>query len=259
MQEKQPSGTGTRFLDAFAEGVESSTRGPSESSESQPLSAIYPSPPDKPSWLNSFAPALCGPARLIPPLIPYLNSTTPVPIGNITITFPLSPDHHLLTLAQYNVLRATFTNMKILSVLDSLPHECAAAMQILALLPGPEPGSTLPESLTPTLVQKTIPHESWIDSVPFAPMRDNLILLRGTYNGDDLCSDLCGGLYDGFDDVELKGVLVWSDPWRAESWELTEGFAKKWKPLLRGCGKFMESTNRWRARRGEDRLVFEIE
>ena len=86
-------------------------------------------------------------------------------------------------------------------------------------------------------------------------MRDNLIRLQGEYDADELCADLCGGLYDGFDEVELRGILVWGEPWRGDGWEVTEGFARKWGVLLRGCGGLMEATNRYRAARGEGRLV----
>jgi hypothetical protein len=58
--------------------------------------------------------------------------------------------------------------------------------------------------------------------------------------------------------VEKRGVLVWSDPWRADGWEVTEGFLKKWGRLLKGCRELIESTNRWRELRGEEPLVIEI-
>jgi hypothetical protein len=89
-------------------------------------------------------------------------------------------------------------------------------------------------------------------------MRDNMILLTGKYDHDDLCNDLVGGLYEGFNDVEMRGMIVWSDPWHPDGWEITEGFVRKWGFLLRGCGKLIESTNRWRALRYEERLVVEV-
>jgi hypothetical protein len=39
----------------------------------------------------------------------------------------------------------------------------------------------LPGSLRPTLVQRTVPHESVIDRIPHPDLRDRLILLRGTF------------------------------------------------------------------------------
>jgi hypothetical protein len=41
-------------------------------------------------------------------------------------------------------------------------------------------------------------------------------------------------------------------------WEVTEGFLRKWGFLLEGCDELIESTNRWRALRGEERLIIEL-
>lgn len=89
-------------------------------------------------------------------------------------------------------------------------------------------------------------------------MRDNLIIHYDEFDDDDLCCDMLGGLYEGFNDVERRGLIAWSDPWCPAGWEVTEGFVAKWAFLLRGCGELMEATNRWRARRGEDPLVVEL-
>lgn len=85
-------------------------------------------------------------------------------------------------------------------------------------------------------------------------MRDNLILSYGTIDEDDLCSDMVGGLFEGYSDLEERGVLVWSDPWCVGGWEVTQGFCNKWGGLLRGCYDFVEVSNRWRALRGEEKL-----
>lgn len=89
-------------------------------------------------------------------------------------------------------------------------------------------------------------------------MRDNLILNAGKIDEDDLCCDLVGGLYEGFNEVEQRGIMVWGEPWREDGWEVSEGFVKKWGFMLRGCGELVEATNRWRARRGEAALVVEV-
>jgi hypothetical protein len=75
---------------------------------------------------------------------------------------------------------------------------------------------------------------------------------------DELSADVYGGLFEGFSDLEAQGLLLWGDPWRQDSWELTEGFIKKWGFLLKGCVELVEATNRWRESRGEDRLVVEV-
>jgi hypothetical protein len=192
---------------------------------------------------------------LISPLIPYLSSAT---INNPPppIIFPLAPDHHLLTLVQYNVQRATFSNLAILSLLDSIPLECRAALAALPL--SVKPPTTIPPSLQPTLLQQSTPHDYWIRIVPFPAMRDNLILNSGKFDVDDLCCDLVGGLYEGFNDVEGRGIMVWGEPWSQDGWEVSEGFVRKWGFLLKGCRELIEATNRWRESRGEERLVVDI-
>jgi hypothetical protein len=67
-----------------------------------------------------------------------------------------------------------------------------------------------------------------------------------------------GGLFEGFDDVECNGLLLWGEPWSETGWEVTEGFAKKWAFLLQGCDTYIEATNKYRAARGEDPLVVEM-
>ncbi|KAF2468690.1 uncharacterized protein BDR25DRAFT_343988 [Lindgomyces ingoldianus] len=192
---------------------------------------------------------------LIHPVIPYLK-----PLGCLTqsdippFRFPLSPDHYLITLIQYNVLRASITNHAIVSIMHTIPAECRAALTI-QLLPRP---TTLPPSLLPTPLQKSTIHAPWIDAVPSPPLRDNLIQHYGTWDVDDWCEDVMGGLYEGFDDCKQRGMLVWGDPWREESWEFSEGFVEKWGWMLKGCRELVEATNRWRESRGEERLVVEV-
>jgi hypothetical protein len=92
---------------------------------------------------------------------------------------------------------------------QTMPVECGSSL-VIATLPTPD---EIPPNLWPTPLQKAIPHEPWIDLFPVGTMRDNLILNSGKYDEDEFCDDMCGGLYDGFDDVQLRGILVWSDPW----------------------------------------------
>jgi uncharacterized protein DUF3425 len=194
--------------------------------------------------------------QVIPPLIPYLDDlTAPLNLATFRVIFPLSPDHHLITLMQYNVLRATMTNLAILSLLEQLPIECGAAREVIALLPVP---GTIPPNFRPTPLQLSAPHPYWIDALPDPALRDNLIRFQGDVDEDELCQDLCGGLYDGFDEIDLRGILVWGDSWRPDGWEVTEGFLRKWGFVLRGCDEIMDATNKFRAARGEEPLVVEM-
>ncbi|KAF2251473.1 hypothetical protein BU26DRAFT_423746, partial [Trematosphaeria pertusa] len=180
--------------------------------------------------------------------------------------FAYSPGYHyLLTLIQYNVMRAVITNLSLCQILQQLPLECRAALNIPLIH---HPPSTLPPTFTKTKIQREMEHNSWIDAVVCAQLRDNLILAAaGRMQGcegrkldeDELCDDVCGGLYEGYDDSAARGLLVWSDPWRVSSWEISPGFAAKWGFLLRGCREMVESTNRWREARGEEPLVIEVE
>jgi hypothetical protein len=81
------------------------------------------------------------------------------------------------------------------------------------------------------------------------------------YDEDEMCEDMCGGLFDEYPDcpAQQQGFLVWGDPWRTQSWEMSKGFVEKWSWLLKGCSTLLESTNKYREQRGEERLVVEIE
>jgi hypothetical protein len=146
------------------------------------------------------------------------------------------------------------TNMTVLSMQNILPLECTGALSI-GVLSMPHPATPVPPTLRPTVVQATIPHDPWIDLVPFPAMRDSLILHRSDFDEDDFCCDMLGGLFEGFDDIELRGIMVWGDPWLEESYEVTEGFARKWRWLLEGCEQLMRSTENWRRKRGLASLV----
>ena len=192
--------------------------------------------------------------ELILPVIPYLTDS----VSNFTIPpfrFPISPDHQLLPLIQYNVLRAIMTNMCLMSLLHHIPIECGAALAIPLVSIDVQ---TVPPWLLPTKKQLSVPHDPWIDTFPVAAMRDNLITYQDELDTDDLCCDVVGGLYEGYNDLEKRGLLVWSDPWTPDGWEVTEGFVGKWGFLLKGCDDLLHATNRWRTMRGEDRLIFEV-
>ncbi|KAH8882956.1 hypothetical protein GQ53DRAFT_753258 [Thozetella sp. PMI_491] len=168
--------------------------------------------------------------------------------------FPLSADHKLITLVQYNVIRGLFTNIMLLGLQDEIISECDYNLNIA---PMPYLPAVAPCNFEWTTVQKTIKHPSWIDTTPSPEMRDNLILNLDLVDQDALCDDLVGGIYDGFNDIEVRGLILWGDPWDIDGWEVTEGFAKRWGPLLlKGCKGVLDATNRWRESRGEEELVF---
>ena len=179
------------------------------------------------------------------------------------MTFPLSSDH-FITLLQFNVLRGCLANRELLSRFkpDSTPHqECSdAALHVLPDLSA-SALQTLPQSLWPTTLQRTEPHERWIDIIPHPGFRDNCIRATGTFDEDQLWSDTMGGLFEGFPDseIEQRGIIMWSPPWSTCGWELSEGFWCRWGWLLTGCRDVLDATNAWRRSRGEEPFAFEVE
>ncbi|KAG8157738.1 hypothetical protein KVR01_012400 [Diaporthe batatas] len=216
------------------------------------------------------------PATASGPRLPMLynadRSSTPPGFA-----FPLSRDH-LITIIELNVYRASLTNVYILGAYSLL---CNAACGYAAdnseppLFPwtGYQPSGNIPDSLRPTPLQQSTPHEVWIDLLPSPRMRDNAIVAvaEGRLRQDDFCADilrgLCGegtgqgGTARGGEYAGEARLIVWNDPWDPSGWEVTEGFLRKWGFLVRGDGQddILRATNRWRALRGEDPIVFEVE
>ncbi|KAL2854771.1 hypothetical protein BJX68DRAFT_253977 [Aspergillus pseudodeflectus] len=175
--------------------------------------------------------------------------------------FPLCPDH-LITLVQYNALRALAVNRALTNQLLTTPLSCTD--EVIHLLPSPSTPQhihSLPASLHPTHLQQTIPHGDWIDLFPSPEGRDRLIRAAGTFDEDELWEDCIGGLYEGFPDDEIsrRGLIAWSPPWDVSGWEMSEGFVSKWGWLFAGLPGMLEATNQWRVQRGEGALVWEVD
>ncbi|RHZ62469.1 NmrA-like family protein [Aspergillus thermomutatus] len=101
----------------------------------------------------------------------------------------------------------------------------------------------------------SVPHHPWIDLLPVAELRDNLLCQsETTYDAAQLCRDM-----QGFQSVSSGrgGVIVWGEPWDQQGWEVTEAFVQKWPWVVRGSRSLLESTNYWRAKRGEPALYFQ--
>jgi hypothetical protein len=169
--------------------------------------------------------------------------------------YPL-PSDHLLTLVHYNVLRAFISNAICLG-LDpnricfelSSPFTSSEAKTI----------RTLPPALHPTSLQFTRPHHPFIDIFPSATVRNNVLsAAKDSFDENELWRDIFGTrfLVGNIGVKENMGMVVWGEPWRVESWEVTEGCWRKWNWMLKGCGKLLEATNFWRKQRGED--AFEL-
>jgi hypothetical protein len=170
------------------------------------------------------------------------------------VLYPISRDH-LLPLVEYNVFRATSTNLQILG--RKLRGSACSFGGNNPIFPSPYAGVNVPNSLKPTLLQQSSLYEEWIDILPSPKMRDNAIRSRHLYTVGELCADLLGGLMGKRNDIDT-GLIVWSNPWEPSGWELTEGFIRKWGFLIQGCSDLFESTNRWREVRGEEPLFTDL-
>jgi len=102
----------------------------------------------------------------------------------------------------------------------------------------------LPSSLRPTLVQRTVPHESVIDAILHPELRDRMILLRGRF-------DLVDCLHDYRHAVNIHG----DDVLAHSNWEIMEPWLQKYKFLVDQAT--LNICNRWRRERGESELRIE--
>lgn len=161
--------------------------------------------------------------------------------------------------------------------LDELCHSYSVVLPI---------GPGIPNDLNPTQSQMSILHAVWFNLLPFQAMRENLIRWQSSFNHDEFIADLigdasidlldvlgsqsaCSGIepevrgriISGDDDevtANRNGLIVWGEPHSVDSWEATPGFLKKWAWAVLGCEELIESSNRWRAVRGEEPLRFSV-
>ncbi|EWG53477.1 hypothetical protein FVEG_17127 [Fusarium verticillioides 7600] len=193
--------------------------------------------------------------RLIPPLLQYSAFTGAIQPPR-PIVFPLSADHCLITLVQYNVVRALLQNMSLLSLLHHLPPGCRSSFGVSEI--DTIAVKHIPSDLQATSLQRMRTPPFWINALPFPKLRYNLILMADRYDSRELLLDLGLRVYEGFNDIERCGFLVWGHPWLATSWEVSEGFVRRWGFLLKGCPEVVDSADRWRRLRGEERLVVDV-
>lgn len=202
-----------------------------------------------------------------------------------SLVFPLSSDH-LIRLIHQNVMSGLMNNKYLLTkttyitkpivsgpafVIPPSHDFCDGLTLIHPIIDRP-----LPYSLHPTPLQMSVPHSSWMNQFPSPRLRDNLIVNESIIDVAELLHDVFGESnnsnirspnkidhdvsitspreIDQDADVESRGLIIWGDPWDTESWEITQGFMRKWAWLLEGCEDLIEVSNRWRARRHEDPL-----
>ncbi|KAK9365070.1 hypothetical protein V1509DRAFT_424058 [Lipomyces kononenkoae] len=157
---------------------------------------------------------------------------------------------NLFTLVNFNVFRALHRNSYALGI-NMEWMKCDASSPFNSM---DDPDfSCTPPLLCPSAMQRTVPHHPWIDLFPFPVMRDNILRAGEDYDDTELCIDLVE-FCNVAGDADRTGLVVWGEPSDPYSWEVSEGFAKKWAWVISGCWDLFESTNYWRARRGEKKL-----
>ncbi|ENH75643.1 hypothetical protein FOC1_g10001906 [Fusarium oxysporum f. sp. cubense race 1] len=209
--------------------------------------------------------------------------STPQPIN---INFPL-PSDQLLHLIQFNVYRAFISIKRTINTISLDPTTCPVFGPCLDDTTRYPPNPNIPSSLAPTVLQQTQYHFPWINIMPFARLRDNLIRREGRFDNFELWRDLVGDLmsytaapwqrgtpfsfsastpeteqsrgfmlenYIDTDEITAgrNGLIIWGEPHDMQSWEATPGFLTKWSWAVEGCEELVEVSNRWRIRRGAE-------
>lgn len=163
----------------------------------------------------------------------------------------------LAQLINRNFLSAAITNAQHLGI-------DLAALQNGTAIRTPRPSDRqVPATLSPVELQHQVSHDPIIDTIPHARLRFNI--LRGIAAGSvdaaafSKCIRASGALEEVNGSWLRGGVVVWSFPEQAASWELSEPFVRRWAFLLQGCEDLIGATNSWRARRGERTFPVSLE
>ncbi|CAI7669428.1 unnamed protein product [Penicillium manginii] len=159
---------------------------------------------------------------------------------------------HLISLSRLNVHKAIHENIFAIGMTPKWMQD-DDSISIFNLSQPSFSIQGIPPCLRPSYIQLHVPHHPWLDFFPFPRMRDCMILAGDSFDDDDLCHDLMA-FWDTRNTAAT--LLVWGNSWEAKNWEVTEGFARKWKWLLLDSPELLISTNRWRRSRGEKPFVW---
>ena len=135
---------------------------PKRASISTPVTSINKTEAQIPCWIEDEQTISVVPDPIAKTLHGTGNPLISRPARSII--FPLTPDH-LITLLQFNVIRACVVNRRLLLPL-SMAFDSKCSSDALHVLPSPSTPQSLPWSLHPTVLQRTVPHEEWIDIIP---------------------------------------------------------------------------------------------
>ncbi|KAF2010525.1 hypothetical protein BU24DRAFT_356431 [Aaosphaeria arxii CBS 175.79] len=153
----------------------------------------------------------------------------------------------LLSLVKFNVLRGLLMNMKSLNLSSSWLFDENA---VSAIYTGHFNGN-VPDSLRPTHLQRTVEHHPWLDLFPFPAMRDNMLMAYNNFDENRLSGVLVGVCNSP---RTRQGLIIWREAWDPYGWEATQEFHDNYGWLLKGCPELIQSSNSWRAQRGEGPL-----
>ena len=155
----------------------------------------------------------------------------------------------LAQLINRNFMAATVTNAQHVG-LDLGALQSGTAVKTPRI-----PDRQIPAALKPVELQYQVAHDPIIDTVPHARLRFNIVRGIATGQVDTIAFTKClrasGALEVLNGSWQRGGVVVWSAPEQAASWELSEPFVRRWAFLLEGCEDLIAATNAWRSRRGE--------
>jgi len=105
------------------------------------------------------------------------------------------------------------------------------------------PLDSLPPPIAPTLQQQIIPHQPYVDMLPWSSLRDRILNSQTTMNEAEFVMDMAS-----------DGLKVWgSMPWDPTGWEMKPELVRKWWFLM--DDGIIRTTNFWRGQRGEEALV----
>lgn len=173
----------------------------------------------------------------------------------------LSADNRLLTVVHNNIIRGLVSNALHLGYTWDAVCQDSSLSSFCEVPPGgiAVSGKDVHPRLKPTTLQRHVIHHPWVDLIPSAQFRDNILRATLTWaDGEkdfetDLCKDLTGA-----GELQLTcarpGLMVWGDPCDSTSWEMSNEFACKWPEIVYGCWDMIDSTNYWRKSRGEPLL-----
>ncbi|CAH0059575.1 unnamed protein product [Clonostachys solani] len=119
------------------------------------------------------------------------------------------------------------------------------------------PSDQLPVAWRPTVAQITIPHHPMLDFMPWPSVRDRILTMFNMPEstrppGAQGPLALVNFAYDFEDNAE--GVRIYgSDPYNPESWEVGQVLFERWWFLF--DRSIIETSNRWRKRRGAPQLL----